>query len=133
MEKGKGLNTEFQCMDCKKSFKIDTGNVKQIEVESNGNKLIITYVDCQFCGRRHYVQIDNDESSKLKVRNLVMFKKLSKKKLSGKRISKLENNSFKSMAQALLDLRTNLMKEYEGQTVTDTLTGEPVTIHFTFC
>ena len=128
-----GLTTKIECIECKEKFSADVTNVKQMNAECNGNTLNIIYVDCQFCGRRHYVQIDNDESSKLKTRNLVWFKKLSKKKLSGKKIGKTENNTFKSLRKELLDLRTELMKEYEGQTVTDTLTGESVTLHFIVC
>lgn len=123
----------LECIDCKKSFEANSENVKQMEAECNGNKLTIIYVDCQFCGRRHYVQIDNEESNKIKIRNLLWFKKLSKKKLSGKKIGKSENNTFKSLRKQLLDLRTELMKEYDGQTVTNTLTGESEVIHFTFC
>ena len=127
------LNVAIECMGCKESFEANIENVKQKEYEYEGNKVKIVYVDCPSCNRRHYVQIDNEESDRLKVNNLLMFKKLSKKKLSDKRVTKTENKTFKSLRNQLLDLRTELMKEYEGRTVTDTLTGESVTIHFTFC
>lgn len=123
----------LECMDCKENFEANVNNVKSMMVEYEGNKLKIIYVDCPNCGKRHYVQIDNDESSSLMVRNLLMFKKLSKKKLSGKSIGKTENKTFKGLREKLLDLRTELMKEYEGRIVTDTITGESVTLHFTFC
>lgn len=127
------LNVYIECTDCENSFEANINNVKQLDVKG-GNKLLkVIYVDCPVCDRRHYVQIDNDESNKLKVQNLLMFKKLSQKKLDGKTIGRKENNTFKGLREKLLDLRAELMKEYEGRTVTDTLTGESITLHFTLC
>jgi len=131
--KNNGLSVNIECIDCKNSFEANAENVKTTEVNSEGNTLSIIYVDCPNCGRRHYVQIDNDESSKLKIRNLITFKKLSKKKLSGKKIGKSESKAFEGLRKQLSDLRAELMKQYEGQIVTDTLTGESVTLHFTLC
>lgn len=127
------LKVILECIDCKNSFEADATNIKNMNVTCDGNTFGLIYVDCPSCGRRHYVQIDSDETNKLKVQNLIMFKKLSKKKLSGKNISSLENKTFKGLREKLLDLRTELMKEYEGRIVTDTITGESVTLHFTFC
>ena len=129
----KGLEVSFKCIECEESFKANANNVKQLDVKDEDKLLKVIYVDCPVCDRRHYVQIDNDESNKLKVQNLLMFKKLSQKKLDGKTIGRKENNTFKSLRQRLLDLRADLMKEYEGRIVTDTLTGESVTLHFTLC
>lgn len=127
------LNVVIECIDCKESFEANAENVKQNEFKDEDKTLKVIYVDCPHCNKRHYVQIDNDESNKLKVQNLLMFKKLSKKKLDGKTIGRKENNTFKSLRQRLLDLRADLMKEYEGRIVTDTLTGESVALHFTLC
>lgn len=127
------LNVVIECNECNKSFKADVENVKVTTIECNGDKLKVVYVDCTNCNKRHYVQIDNDETEKLKIRNLVMFKKLASKKSSGKKVTKTENRIFKELRQKLLDLRVGLMKEYEGKEVTDTLTGETFQIHFTFC
>lgn len=128
-----GLVVRLECIDCKKSFEANSSNVKIIKVEHDGNILDVIYVDCEHCGKRHYVQVDNDESNKLKVKNLLMFKKLSKKKLADKNISKYENKMFKGLRENLLDLRAELMKEYEGKIVTDTITGEQITLHFVSC
>lgn len=127
------LNVVIECNECNKSFEANAENVKVTTLECDGNKLKVVYVDCTNCNKRHYVQIDNDESEKLKVRNLVMFKKLASKKSSGKKVTKTENRIFKELREKLLDLRVGLMKEYEGKEVTDTLTGETFQIHFTFC
>lgn len=127
------LNVYIECTDCENSFEANINNVKQLDVKDEDKLLKVIYVDCPVCDRRHYVQIDNDESNKLKVQNLLMFKKLSQKKLDGKTIGKKENNTFKGLREKLLDLRADLMKEYEGRIVTDTLTGESVTLHFTLC
>lgn len=127
------LNVYIECTDCENSFEANVNNVKQLDVKDENKLLKVIYVDCPVCDRRHYVQIDNDESNKLKVQNLLMFKKLSKKKLDGKTIGRKENNTFKSLRERLLNLRADLMKEYEGRIVTDTLTGESITLHFTLC
>lgn len=127
------FSVSIECMDCKNSFEANADNVKVMNVLSKDNTLKVIYVDCPSCGRRHFVQIDSDETDRLKVQNLLMFKKLSKKKLSCKSIGKRESESFKGLREKLLNLRAELMKEYEGQTVTDTITGESVTLHFTLC
>lgn len=127
------LNVVIECNECNKSFKADAENVKVTTIECNGNKFKVVYVDCTNCNKRHFVQIDDDETEKLKIRNLVMFKKLASKKSSGKKVTKTENRIFKELRDKLLNLRVGLMKEYEGKEVTDTLTGETFQIHFTFC
>lgn len=127
------LNVVIECNECNKSFKADAENVKVMKVKSEKEELKLVYVDCTNCNKRHYVQIDDDETEKLKVKNLVMFKRLSTKKLAGKNVTKTDNRVFKELREKLLDLRVELMKEYEGQVVTDTRTGEPITLHFTFC
>ena len=129
----KGLEVSFKCIECEESFKANANNVKVMEAEYDDSKLQIVYVDCPKCNKRHFVQIDDDRTSKLKARNFIMFKRLAKKKLSGKKIGKQENLAFKNLADTLLELRADLMKEYEGRTVTNTLTGEPELIHFTIC
>lgn len=127
------LSVVIECNECGKSFKADAENVKTMRVKSDDKEFKLVYVDCENCNKRHFVQIDDDETEKLKIRNLVMFKKLSTKKLAGKKVTKTENRIFKELREKLSDLRVGLMKEYEGQVVTDTLTGELVTLHFTFC
>ena len=127
------LNVVIECNECNKSFKADAENVKVMKVKSEKEELKLVYVDCTNCNKRHYVQVDNEETEKLKARNLVMFKKLSTKKLAGKNVTKTENRIFKELREKLSDLRVGLMKEYEGHVVTDTITGEPITLHFTFC
>lgn len=123
----------IECIDCKKSYGVNSENLKRISVTCDGNELEVLYIDCPYCGKRHYVQIDDKESSKMKVKALVMFKKLSEKKLSGRRVGKLEATSFEKLRNKLSETRTKLMSEYEGRIVTDTLTGRPVELHFTYC
>lgn len=124
---------EIECIDCKKPYDVNHENLKQISVTCDDNKLEVLYVDCPYCGKRHYVQIDDEESNKMRVKALVMFKKLSEKKLSGRRVGKLEASSFEKLRNKLSEARTKLMSEYEGRIVTDTLTGRPVELHFTYC
>ena len=124
---------KIECTDCKKPYGVNGENLKQISVTCDDNVLEVLYVDCPYCGKRHYVQIDDKESNKMRVRALVMFKKLSEKKLSGRRIGKMEATSFEKLRNKLSETRTKLMSEYEGRIVTDTLTGRPVELHFTYC
>lgn len=124
----------FECEDCGTKFYLGKNGV---EVEYNvpciskdGRSIFITYYDCPKCGRRHYVQVDDTRSYQMKKETSSLFRKLSKKRLNFKDISKNQNERFKKLNKRLEDYRFKLKKEFNGQTVIMDSNGLEVELHF---
>ena len=91
----------------------------------------MTYLDCPDCQERHYVQVDNQQSREVKKKTQRMFKQLSVMKNKNKPIPKQQQNKFNRLRKDLNDRRFELMKQYDGSTVTDTETGDKIKLNFT--
>lgn len=121
MEEKKSLML-VECEDCKAKFEIfgDTSKVNhKKEFKIDDKSIYLTYYDCPKCGRRHFVQIDNDISlSKLNnVKN--QFVRLASAKKKDKEISKKQSARFKNARKDLSDYRIKLMKQYSNKFVYD--------------
>lgn len=121
-----------ECEDCKKKFNVSpesgiiTFNRKFV---INGKSIFLTYYDCPNCGRRHYVQID-DEVSLAKLRDIKkQFGKLIAAKAKGK-VSQKQSAKFKGARQNLSVYRTNLMKEYTGKLIHNNETDTDFMLRF---
>lgn len=114
----------FQCENCKKNFPISAEQAPNSithkkEYLINGRSIFLTYYDCPDCGKRHFVQIDDAKSLQMLMMNRKEFVKLSKLKMDGKTIRKKQSENFKKSRQNLAEYRTNLMKEFTGETIID--------------
>ena len=124
MNENKGLTLLVECEACKKKFSISAEaapnnltNKKEFKV--NGQSIFLTYYDCPYCGKRHFVQIDDTSSLQELVRVTNEFKSLMVKRQKGKSISRKQSEQFKKSRQHLSDYRTNLMKNFTGKVVYD--------------
>lgn len=127
------MTQAVQCKSCGKSFIISNDNVtheKEFK-DKDGQTIYITYFDCPHCQDRHYVQVDNNITLKIKKQCLDMFASLAKIKLAKKRVPIQQRNKFNSGRKKLSDKRFELMKQYEDSIVTDTETGAEIHINFT--
>ena len=134
------------CEQCKQKFDVSShdgdtssGIVEKAklnyrkEFNVNGKSIFLTYYDCPSCGRRHFVQIDDEISiDKLKEVSM-MFVKLSVMKHQGKEISKKQSAKFKKARQNLSDCRMKLMKEYTGKLVRSNETESEFVLRFSVC
>lgn len=129
-----------ECEDCKRKFQIYTGMTsnesdkakvcrKEFSV-NNGKSIFLTYYDCPSCGRRHYVQIDDEVSTDKLKEVSMMFIKLSAKKRKGKEISKKQSDEFKKARQHLSDYRIKLMEEYTGKLIRNNETESNFVLRF---
>lgn len=120
-----------ECEDCKQKFEAKVGNIKfKRKFEINGKSIFLTYYDCPSCGRRHFVQVDNEVSlDKLREVN-AMFIKLSKAKLKNKEILQKQSVKFKNARKNLSDYRMSLMKEYTGKSIHDDETDSDFVLRF---
>lgn len=104
----------LSCDECLKSFEVNSSLLKRerVNVISAGEceeSITLSYIDCPYCGKRHFVQIDNEETkSKLDemIGILIPLKYRKKKK---KKIAK-----YKAINKYLNSIRTKLMIEYSG-------------------
>lgn len=129
----KGMTQAVQCKSCKNNFIISNVNViheKQFK-DKDGQTIYITYFDCPHCQDRHYVQVDNNITLKIKKECLDMFASLAKIKMAKKRVPIQQRNKFDSGRKKLSDKRFELIKQYEDSMVTDTETGAEIHINFT--
>lgn len=123
----------FECESCSNKFYLGNDGVKinyDVPFKTiDGRSIFITYYDCPECGRRHYVQVDNVRTNQIKKEAFIMFRKLSKKRLSDKDIPVQQNEKFKKLNKKLEDYRFNLKKEFNNQMVVST-DGKEVELHF---
>lgn len=125
--------TNVECSRCKTIFPIFRENVNfdKLYEDKDGQSIFITYFDCPSCKERHYVQIDDQKSRKLKKETQRWFVKLSAMRNKNKQISKQQQDKFKKLRNDLSNSRLELMKQYEGSIVTDTETGKAIELNFT--
>ena len=124
----------FECKDCKKKFPVTQDQAPNSlshkkEFISDGQSIFLTYYDCPYCGKRHFVQIDDTSSMQELVGVTNEFKSLMVKRQKGKTISKKQSDKFKKSRQHLSDYRMNLMKEFTGKIAVDE-TGAEYTLRF---
>lgn len=134
MEINKGTMTvNVECKKCKSVFTIVPANITfdKMYEDENGRSIFLTYLDCPYCQERHYVQVDNQQSREVKKKTQRMFAQLSVMKNKNKPIPKQQQNKFNRLRKDLNDRRFELMKQYDGSTVTDTETGDKIKLNFT--
>lgn len=124
MEKRRPLNILFQCEDCKERFSVSQEQgpnslTHKKEFKSNGQSIFLTYYDCPSCGRRHFVQIDDESSLQELVRVTNEFYKLAAMRKRGKKISKRQSENFKKSRQHLAEYRMKLMEGYTDKSAVD--------------
>lgn len=134
MEINQGTMTaKVECKKCKSIFTIGPGNITfdKMYEDENGRSIFLTYFDCPDCQERHYVQVDNQQSREVKKKTQRMFAQLSVMRNKNKPIPRQQQNKFNKLRKNLNDRRFELMKQYDGSTVTDTETGDKIELNFT--
>lgn len=136
MEENKnGISFLAECEDCKTKFEVGSkvGTKTLIgrkRFEAKGRSIFLTYYDCPSCGRRHWVQID-DETSAFKLAQVKkQFIKLSVAKSKDEIISKKQSDKFKKARKDLSVYRMNLMKEFTGESIYDDETKTEFILRF---
>ena len=129
------FNLMFECECCKQKFPVTQDQAPNSithkkEFNINGKSIFLTYYDCPSCGRRHFVQIDDETSlNKLKEAKK-MFVKLCVAKSKGKEIPQKQSAKFKKTRQYLSDYRMKLMKQFTGALVHDNETDSDFELRF---
>lgn len=133
-EAEKDLNFKIKCKDCQSVVGITkqqiTFNVSH--KTKDGQTIFLTYFDCPVCKVRHYVQVDNRQTSELRKSVSMLAARFIAVNRRGKKIPENQKSKFNKQTNKLKVLRCELMKKWEGETVTNTITGEKVELHLPF-
>lgn len=125
------MNIKAICQRCKETFDVSGKNlVYQKEFMYDGQSIFLTYFDCPKCGRRHFVQIDDQKSKELLERCKRDFVSLSIAKSKGQSNKKNRKKKFDAERKYLSEFRNKLAKEYSGRYVMDLETGESFILLF---
>lgn len=125
------MNVKAICQRCKEAFSVSEENlVYQKEFMYDGQSIFLTYFDCPKCGRRHFVQIDDQKSKELLERCKRDFVSLSIAKRKGQFNKKNRKKKFDAERKYLSEFRNKLAKEYSGRQVVDLETGNTFVLLF---
>lgn len=116
----KNVSLLAECRECHVKFNISHDILvykKQYNV-SDG-VIYLTYYDCIRCGKRHYVQIDNDKTLELLKVNEGQFVHNAALRAKGKKLRKKKIDQYKDSQKYLTRYRKKLMEEYEGKQIYD--------------
>lgn len=126
-KESKGINLPTECAECKSKFivgRLGSASIKSGAYNCDGEVIQLTYYDCPHCQHRHYVQVDDETSSKILQEVTRQFVALSVAKKRGKKIPRKQSNKFKNDRQKLADYRNDLMKDVSGKKAVDCYTLE---------
>ncbi len=113
------------CSNCNKSIDLRNKTIDTLITYIQGEKVILTYVECDTCDSKLYVQIDNDETKQI-LEQLV--KVIDRSKQDKQNMDKLRKQ-YKRLNLKLSNLRKELREQYEGRKVWNNviLNTEPLT------
>lgn len=123
------LQIPFICSECKRNFVLNSNVVKKLSVIIDGEMIDLTYFDCE-CGKRYFVQVDNDETRSILRRIIAVVAVISGAKSEGKSVKRKYSARYKVLSGKLKRRRFELMKKYEGKAYFDSEKKENVEIHF---
>lgn len=130
--KYKQMTLLVECENCKQKFQVGEQNAvthkRKFVVEDE--VIYLTYYDCPSCGRRHFVQIDNDKTLQQLNDVTSRFKSLSVKRIKDQQISRKQSARFEKARKYLANNRIELMKKYTGKLVHDNETDSDFELRF---
>ena len=124
-----------ECEDCKQKFAVSSNQgpnslTSKKKYEIDGQSIFLTYYDCPSCGRRHFVQIDDDASLRVLREATSQFTKLAVKRKQGKEIPQKQTAKFNKTRKHLSNYRLSLMKKYNDKKVYDCETNSEFILRF---
>lgn len=133
MENNK-MQLMVECENCKQKFVIGSEqesnnltNKKEFKVD--GQSIFLTYYDCSFCSKRHFVQIDDANSLSILRDVTKQFARLANKRRQGEEIPKKQLTKFKKTRKHLSNCRMELMRKYTDKVIHDE-TGSECILRF---
>lgn len=111
------LALKVTCEKCNIVFDVSGNNIKEttVQILEDEKMLDITYYDCPECGKRHVVQLD-DENTKVLLSNVkTQMRDATKKKRQNKIIGRRSAQKFEQLRADLRKMRSSLVIQYSGK------------------
>lgn len=127
----KELSLMVECEGCHSKFTLVSDNVTyRRKFDICGRSIFLTYYDCQSCGRRHFVQIDDNQTLEIMKVNKRTFTKLAAKRANNRDIPQKQLDKYKKQTKHLRNRRMELMKEFTGIMLHDDETDNDFELRF---
>lgn len=131
--KNNPLSLMVECEECKEKFGVapEASSVTyKREFRVVGRSIYLTYYDCPKCGRRHFVQIDDEKSLELLKVNEKQFVHNATIKTRGLKLRKKKVDQYKDTQKHLANYRRELMEEFTGKKIYDDEKGSSFELRF---
>lgn len=133
---------QVKCMQCNEQFELSTNLIGMNGINhkvkftykeegKEEKKIYLTYYVCPKCGKKYFVQIDDDTSLKAFKTISKNFIKLTRMKKNGD-VPKKQQQKFNKQRKILEVYRNNLKTEFTGKTIHDDRTDEEFILVFSF-
>lgn len=122
-----------ECRWCKEKFAIGNDGTVAFKREykgEDGRSILLTYYDCPKCGKRHFVQIDNDTSLQMLAGVSRIFARIAATKTKGRDVPARWQDKYKRHKSHLDRYRMRLMQEWSGKQVFEVGTGFNCVLEF---
>lgn len=120
-----------KCQACATLIKLDRSTInKTICRDEDGRSIFLTYYDCHECGKRYFVQADDNYSMEMLSNVSKTFVRLASAKQKGRIIRPKQREKFNRLRSHLDRYRTKLMREWSNKNVTDVASGNVYTLEF---
>lgn len=131
MSDKKEMALAVECEECKEKFSV-TGNdiTHKREYRVKEQSIYLTYYDCPNCGRRHFVQIDDDKSLDMLDVNSKQFAHNAVIRTTGRKLRKKKVDEYKKSKRHLANYRIELMKQFTGVVLHDDDTESDFELRF---
>lgn len=134
MENNK-MQLMVECEVCNQKFAIGSEQApnsltNKKEIKINRQSIFLTYYDCPFCSKRHFVQIDDANSLSILRDVTKQLAKLTNKRKKGEEIPEKQSIKFKKTRENLSNYRMKLMKKYTDESYIDQETGVKYILRF---
>lgn len=125
------------CNNCKEKINFTSDSdfelIKhKVEFEVEGQSIFLTYFDCPSCGRRHFVQVDDEKSIKELEEVFKQYFKFAGAKRKNKKFPKKQLHKYEASRKHLERYRENLKKQFAGKKIKEKETGLEFILEYTY-
>ena len=124
---------ELVCPNCshRNHYDVAGSTVKnKVKFKAEGQSIYLTYYDCEKCGNRVFVGIDNQITLKMLHKSKDQMTVMMKAKRGGSLLGVKQMQEFKKQNSDLAQTRNKLMEHFTGVVVHDTATDKDYTLKF---
>lgn len=120
MEPNKSMmEITVECEECKNRFNLNGTVLRSKTFNILDKPFVVKFYDCPKCGKRYFVQIDNNDTLSAFDDAGRQFAEMCEMSAKGEPIPKWQTNKFAKSRKKLTNKRLKLMKECDGKFIYD--------------